>query len=178
MDPLQNINGLLQEYQKLDRNRNVKRSDNVQSSSLNSDALKESNADKESIRDSVSISADSKTLLEKEKDVSRYLQELEQLKSVDEEQLTKIKNRLESGYYNEPAVMEKVMHDLLVNSPIPVNNSFDVESADLTAAAAPDESAAPASQSDLNAIRNKIQNNAYNSDAVMSAVANKILGIE
>ncbi len=172
MDPLQNINGLLQEYQKLDRNKGIKRTPDS-TSSLNTGSVNDSqSAADAAAKDSVSISSDSKSMLEKQQEVSRYMQELESIHSMDDEQLNKIKGRLESGYYNEPAVTEKVMHDLIFSAPLPANNVFknagteDVKAADT------------ANNSDLAAIREKIQNKEYNSEQVLSTVANKILGIE
>ncbi|MCK5520035.1 MAG: hypothetical protein KAI81_02895 [Candidatus Marinimicrobia bacterium] len=175
MDPLQSLNGVLQEYQKLDRNKGIKRSENVQSSQ-NANSVKESNVASESAKDTFVISADSKTMLEKEKEVSQYVQELETMKSIDDEQLKQIKNRLESGYYRSPAVMEKVMHDLLVSSPIPVHDIFEVSAQEETTPAT--EMSPLSNEANLAAIREKIENKDYSSDAVMNVVANKMLGIE
>jgi|GEM_PF-1851569 len=174
MDPLNNIQGLLQEYRKLDRSTQVKRNQDP-ASSLNNESVREKESSAESTRDSVSISDDSKTLLQREKEVARYLKELEQIKTVDEEQLNRIKNRLESGYYNEPAVIEKVKHDLLVSTPIAVTDSFENPAPRETETASRTEELR---QADIEAIRENIRTKAYDSDQVLNTVVNKILGIE
>ena len=173
MSLLQNINGALQEYQKLDRNKTIKRSEDVQSSQK-SESIDDTKQATESIKDTVSISVDSQNMLEKEREVNKYLQELEQLKSIDEKQLSKIKTRLESGYYSEPAVVAKVIHELMVTASLPQNDIFAIDTPIKSEAAQKTVS----NDVNLEAIREKIQNNEYNSDQVMSTVANKILGIE
>ena len=169
MDPVKNINGLLQEYQRIDREKSLKKS----TDSTNLQESKSVDAEKsvsEAPRDSVVISEDSKSLYDREVEVKQYVQELEHIKVADEKQLAKIKIRLESGYYNEPAVMEKIMHDIMVTAPIPVTTMIEFDTVN------PEAESVKAR--DIEVIRDKIQNDEYNNDQVMSTVVNKILGIE
>jgi len=123
---------------------------------------------KESV-DRVVISTAGKLLNQKSVEAARYLDEVRRVTNVDEETLKEIKQRIDVGYYSEPAVVSKIVADLATPPPYPAGKPV--------AAATTGNVQEPPSQKDgqITELRQKVQAGLYESDRVIDQIADKLL---
>lgn len=122
-------------------------------------------AETSTVADQVSISTSGKNLLLKEVEVAKYLNQIQGLMNLDEESIKAIRERIEEGHYDGPAVIAKIIADII--APPPYTDLID------TSPVA--ESPQPAPQTDLEEIQNKIQKGEYFREEVTEVIAEKLL---
>ncbi len=116
--------------------------------------------------DKVSISGCAKNLLIKETEVFRYLNQIQNIVPLDEKAIEEIRQRIEEGCYEEPAVISKIIADIASPPPFQ-DNIIDSDASKIQDLTQEDDS--------LETIKNKIQQGVYLTKKVTEHVIDKML---
>ena len=116
-------------------------------------------------KDRVEISSKGKDPISQKENIARYVREIKQLPVSNTQDLVKIQQRIESGFYSKPEVLNNIAESLIANLK--------------STSAVKDNTAGKKSSSDkkLDRIREKIQNGDYSSDKVLNAITDELLKI-
>ena len=164
MGPIKDISGLPREYKKVEKEDDLKRIDALKKSG------KKQSADKSGtkISDTVEISATGKNLLQQKKEISRYLEELDDLETISQKEIHNIRKKITKGFYSKPEVLEEIVKSILT---LPAFQKIHLQKDQpLT-----DSGELKAYEDQLAEIREKIRKGEYDSDTIADAIAEKIL---
>ena len=116
-------------------------------------------------KDRVEISSKGQDSISQKESIARYVREIKQLPVSDTQDIGKIQQRIESGFYSKPEVLNNIAESLIT--------SFKSTSA------VKDNTAGKKSSSDkrLDRIREKIQSGDYSSDKVLNTIMDELLKI-
>ena len=116
-------------------------------------------------KDRVEISSKGQDPISQKENIARYVREIKQLPVSNTQDLVKIQQRIESGFYSKPEVLNKVAESIL--------GSFK------PASIGKEKVAGKKSLSDqkLNRIRENIQSGEYKSDKILNAITDELLKI-
>lgn len=112
--------------------------------------------------DSVDISPSAKKLAETANDVTRFQDVLRSMRNEGSEQILELRQRIETGEFDKPEVLERVSEAILR---LPNFVRFEEKS----------EPVAARSDKELALIRDRVQSNRYQSEQVWQQVANAII---
>ena len=165
MTPIKDISGFNRDLQSIeieDKIRRVKskKSHRTQNSKKGADPSGSFNR-----KDRVEISSKGQDPVSQKENVARYVREIKQLPVSDTQDFVKIQQRIESGFYSKPEVLNSIAESLV--------SSFKPTSA------VKNNTAGKKSSSDekLDRIREKIKNGEYESDTILNAITDELLKI-
>lgn len=155
MGNIDNISNALGDLNRSQKNTTQKKV-NHQKDGVESTQVKKSTAKKP---DQVQVSSAGKSLLQNSKAVEEYIKEIKNVETLSSEEAQYIESKIESDFYSNPAVVLKVAHS--ISQELSAQN-------------------AKAPQSGLNAERlqeivKNIRNGQYDSDDVVSVIADRII---
>jgi hypothetical protein len=108
--PIKNTSINSREFKKLQREDNLKR---IQKNKVSKSSLKEAKSTGKVRSYKVDISITGKKLLEQKAEVSRYSDELKNLDALNQKSSAQIKNKINSGFYSSPSVVDKISDAIL-----------------------------------------------------------------
>jgi hypothetical protein len=174
METVKNINGLLRDYSRIEQD--AKRSKAVSAENGGEKSLKKSDEKPvvQNTHDKVEISSKALNLLKKKVNISEYLDKLENITTLDDKKLNAIRLRLETDYYVEPAIIQKIVRDLIIEASM-VNFNAEKPAIEETKEYSSSVNQGDTISKDLSKIQENVQSGAYYSDDVMSKVASQML---
>jgi hypothetical protein len=163
MTPLKELSGLNRNLQNIESEDKIRRVKSSKKENVNTPKKIEDSSQAFSRKDSVQISSDKANQVSQKETIARYVREVKQLPQRNTPDLFKIQQRIESGFYDKPQVVDDVAQSVLstINA-----SSISKEN---------QSTRKPLSDEKLNLIKEKIQNGDYNSQTVLDVIANKIL---
>ena len=165
MTPIKDISGFNRDIQGVEGDDKIRRA-RTERSRQDQELKKGENLSKPFDRkDRVEISSKRQDSISQKENIARYVREIKQLPVSDTQDLVKIQQRIESGFYSKPEVLNNIA-DSLITSFKPIS-------------AVKDNTAGKKSSSDkkLDRIREKIQNGDYSSDKVLNTIIDELLKI-
>ena len=165
MTPIKDISDFNRDIQGLENDDKIRRA-RSEKSLQNQELKKDENLSKPFDRkDRVEISSKGQDSISQKESIARYVREIKQLPISDTQDLGKIQQRIESGFYSKPEVLNNIAESLIT--------SFKSTSA------VKDNTAGKKSSSDkrLDRIREKIQSGDYSSDKVLNTIMDELLKI-
>jgi len=154
--------GLSPEFKKIEKENDLKRVSS--SKDLKAEASKKAVNRKQG--DNVEISETGKDLLKREKEISKYVDELKQLTLLDQKTSKVIKERIVKEVYTKPEINDKIV-DSILSLPM-----FQVTKADKIRE---NEKNTGLNDQRLDDIRKKIQGGDYDSEEVLKVVVEELL---
>ncbi len=158
MSIIKGLSGLSNEFLKLNDDKKTKKAESPAKSNI---TLAKSNSSSNLGKDSVKISSTGKDMLEQQKQVEMYEENLKQIQTLGKKELLNVHNKISSNYYSKPEVLAKIVENIIPQ------NIEDFE--------AVEESATPEK---FNKIQENIANKVYDSDEVIDVIADKLLNSE
>ncbi len=158
MTPINDVTGISQDFKKVERDKNLKQVRD----SKESKTAKVSNEDTKTnkvIKDIVDISSSGKSLLNRKSEVSRYLKELENIKTLDKEDLIRVHQRIKSNFYSRPEILAKIVEDIVSQGPEDIQET----------------SVSQKKSNRLSEIRSRIKNGEYDSEEVLDVIVENLL---
>jgi len=165
MTPIKDISDFNRDIQGLENDDKIRRA-RSEKSLQNQELKKDENLSKPFDRkDRVEISSKGQDSISQKESIARYVREIKQLPVSDTQDIGKIQQRIESGFYSKPEVLNNIAESLIT--------SFKSTSA------VKDNTAGKKSSSDkrLDRIREKIQSGDYSSDKVLNTIMDELLKI-
>ena len=165
MTPIKDISGFNRDIQGVENDDKIRRA-RSERSRQDQELKKGENLSKPFDRkDRVEISSKRQDSISQKENIARYVREIKQLPVSATQDLGKIQQRIESGFYSKPEVLNNIA-DSLITSFKPIS-------------AVKDNTAGKKSSSDkkLDRIREKIQNGDYSSDKVLNTIIDELLKI-
>lgn len=165
MTPIKDISGFNRDIQGVEGDDKIRRA-RTERSRQDQELKKGENLSKPFDRkDRVEISSKRQDSISQKENIARYVREIKQLPVSDTQDLGKIQQRIESGFYSKPEVLNNIADSLIT--------SFK------SISAVKDNTAGKKSSSDkkLDRIREKIQNGDYSSDKVLNNIIDELLKI-
>ena len=165
MTPIKDISGFDRDIQGVEGDDKIRRA-RTERSRQDQELKKGENLSKPFDRkDRVEISSKRQDSISQKENIARYVREIKQLPVSDTQDLGKIQQRIESGFYSKPEVLNNIADSLIT--------SFK------SISAVKDNTAGKKSSSDkkLDRIREKIQNGDYSSDKVLNNIIDELLKI-
>ena len=165
MTPIKDISDFNRDIQGLENDDKIRRA-RSEKSLQNQELKKDENLSKPFDRkDRVEISSKGQDSISQKESIARYVREIKQLPVSDTQDIGKIQQRIESGFYSKPEVLNNIAESLIT--------SFKSTSA------IKDNTAGKKSSSDkkLDRIREKIQEGDYSSDKVLNTIMDELLKI-
>jgi len=158
LTPINDVTGISQDFKKVERDKNLKQVRD----SKESKTAKVSNEDTKTnkvIKDIVDISSSGKSLLNRKSEVSRYLKELENIKTLDKEDLIRVHQRIKSNFYSRPEILAKIVEDIVSQGPEDIQET----------------SVSQKKSNRLSEIRSRIKNGEYDSEEVLDVIVENLL---
>ena len=165
MTPIKDISDFNRDIQGLKNDDKIRRA-RSEKPHQDQDLKKDENISKPFDRkDRVEISSKGQGSISQKENIARYIREIKQLPVSDTQDIGKIQQRIESGFYSKPAVLNNIAESLI--------KSFKSTSA------VKDNASGKKSSSDkrLDRIREKIQSGDYSSDKVLNTIMDELLKI-
>lgn len=159
MTPIKSITGLPLDPKRLEREEAGKRVKSTRSDS--SEELRKG-TDGKIIKDTVELSPQARKISLEQAEIKRYLQDLAQTRTLDDKTAQVIRERISSGFYSKPETVNKIV-DVLAK--LPVFSGIGLSSERKTTVEA----------SNLEQIKLKIQAGEYESDDVITEIAERML---
>ncbi|MCK4577872.1 MAG: flagellar biosynthesis anti-sigma factor FlgM [Candidatus Marinimicrobia bacterium] len=157
MTPIKNIGDPLSSADKVREQERLRES---QSSKVRKDSSVEQSSTTER-PDSVNISSAARRLAESTTEVSRFQQSLDSLREPDAARLEELRQRIESGEFERPEVIDRLADSILR---LPQFESGSSDSA-----------VAPRSEEELKAVAERVRSGDYETEVVLQRVASSIL---
>ena len=158
MTQINDVTGISQDFKKVERDKNLKQVRDSKESRTSKVSNQDTKTDK-IIKDIVDISSSGKSLLNKKSEISHYLKELENIKTLKKEDLIRVHQRIKSNFYSRPEVLAKIVGDIVSQGPADTKETYkSKEKLDQ-----PSE------------IRSRIKNGFYDSEEVLDVIAEKLL---
>jgi hypothetical protein len=156
---IDNISGNTEEFQRIDRDKDLKRTKSSKNLKPDKVSSVSTGNTREIKKDIVDISPLGKSLLQQKSAVSHYRQEIESIKTLSQDALLKIHQKIESNFYDKPEVLTQIVDNIVSQGP-----------------AEPQKTSVPEEKPDhLSDIRSKIANGEYNSEEVLDVIVEKLL---
>ena len=165
MTPIKDISGFDRDIQGIENDDKIRRVKS-EKSHQDQELKKGENLSKPFARkDRVEISSKGQDPISQKENIARYVREIKQLPVSNTQDFGKIQQRIETGFYSKPEVLNNIAESLI--------GSFKSTSA------VKDNTAGKKSSSDkeLDRIREKVQNGDYSSDKVLNAITDGLLKI-
>lgn len=142
--------------QELDKNKKTTKSNT--SSKAASESVKASS--QTTVKDSVDISSVARELMQQPTSVENMKAELDNIKTLDRATLKEIHSKIESNYYDQPEVLDKIVEGIIpeAHSTESVETTEQVEAED-----------------QLQQIQENIENGKYDSEEVLDTIVDRIL---
>jgi len=163
MTPLKELSGLNRNLQNIEGEEKIRRVKSSKKENVNNPKKIEDSSHTFSRKDSVQISSNKANQISEKETIARYVREVKQLPHQNTPDFSKIQQRIESGFYDKPQVVNDVAQAVLST----------INTSSLSRENQPTRK--PLSDEKLNLIKEKVQNGDYNSQVVLDVVANKIL---
>jgi len=156
---IDNISGNTEGFQRVDRDKDLKRTKSSKNLKPGKVSAVSTGNTREIKKDIVDISPLGKSLLQQKSAVSHYRQEIESIKTLSQDDLLKIHQKIESNFYDKPEVLTQIVENIVSQGP-----------------AESQKTSVPKEKPDhLSDIRSKIANGEYNSEEVLDVIVEKLL---
>lgn len=159
MTIIDNISGNTEEFQRIDRDKDLKRTKSSKDLKPGKVSSVSTRNTREIKKDIVDISPLGKSLLQQKSAVSHYQQEIESIKTLSQDDLFKIHQKIESNFYTKPEVLTQIVENIVSQGPADTQKT----------------SVSEGKSSRLSDIRYKIANGEYNSEEVLDVIVEKLL---
>lgn len=159
MTPINDISGIINRFERIDREKDLKQVKSSKKTGTGKVSTASTNDTKEIKKDSVNISSSGKSLFRQKSEISYYLKELESIKTLSKEDLIKVHQRIKSNFYSKPEVLATIVENIVSQGP-----------ADTQKASESNEKS-----QQLFEIRSKIINGEYDSEEVLDVIVEKLL---
>ncbi len=165
MTPIKDISGFNRDLQGIENEERIRRVKSEKSQRTQDSKKSKDPSGSFNRKDRVEISSKGQDSVSQKENVARYVREIKQLPVSDSQDFVKIQQRIESGFYSKPEVLNNIAESLL--------SSFKSTSA------VKNNTAGKKSLSDekLDRIREKIQKGDYESDTILNAITDELLKI-
>ncbi len=157
MSPIKNISNLPQDFRRTERSDAQKRVQDKKADEKQQTLRSEQ--DPQAAKDSVRLSDAAQALLKKQNEVHKYVSEIGKIDPLDQSQVHEIEEKVGSGFYASPEVLEQVAAAL---SKVPTIADSGVAADKLT----PEH---------LNEIMGRIRDGEYDGDAVVNTIIERII---
>lgn len=165
MTPIKSITGLPLDPKRLEREEAGKRVKSTRSDS--SEEVRKS-TDGKIIKDTVELSPQARKISLEQAKIKRYLQDLAQTRTLDDKTAQVIRERISSGFYSKPEIVNKIV-DVLAK--LPDFSEIGLSSGRKTET----DRKATTEAGNLEEIKLKIQAGVYESDDVITEIAERLL---
>jgi len=156
---IDNISGNTEEFQRIDRDKELKRAKSSRELKSGKVSAVSTRNTREIKKDIVDISPSGKSLLQQKSEISHYQQEIETIKTLSQDNLLKIHQKIESNFYAKPEVLTQIVENIVSQGPADTQKT----------------SVSEEKSSHLSDIRSKIANGEYNSEEVLDVIVEKLL---
>jgi hypothetical protein len=159
--PIKNISINPRDFKNIQKEDDLKR---IRESKTSKSSLIEGKGTIKVSSEKVNISATGKKMLEQKAEVSRYFAELKDLETLDQKSSAIINNKIDSGFYSKPSVMDKLSDAILA---LPIFSETHSASTD-NAPEIEDKS------KQLSQIKQNLENGIYDSDEVLDVIVDRL----